>query len=204
MNASSLMILSLALGDTPPPPVAANAPVVVSTGNGCVGCGTTAHGAVVYGHGNSPCYPCGGQHATLVDWVKAKSGPAAKPGLLSRFKKPAAKGHVVAASPCCDPCAGVGYHGGVVVPGTPGGTVGGTVVTPGTAGTPGGGAVIPKDMPKPKDPPKVDPKGPPTDLPKDLNKPKDPPKGPGTLNIPAIPNLPGSRVTGASGVNSRY
>lgn len=201
MNASSLMMLSLTLGAGDHPSAApATGPVVVNSGAGCNGCGTATYGPVVAHSPCNPCNPCGGQHATLVDWVKSKTNGSGRPGLFSRFRKadkPAA-GHVVAAAPCCDPCAaGVAHHHGTVV--HPGATVpppaaGGTTTTP--------GGVIPKDMPKPKDPPKTDP--PKTDPPKNGNggKPADPPKNPpGSVSIPPIPTAP---VTGASGTNSPY
>ncbi|HUR53120.1 MAG TPA: hypothetical protein VMZ71_03240, partial [Gemmataceae bacterium] len=81
MNATCLLLTGLMAGaDTHAPPVAAAAPVVVSTGAGCNGCGTTvAHAPYAYAHN-----PIGGQPATLVDWMKAKSAAPAKPGLLAR------------------------------------------------------------------------------------------------------------------------
>jgi hypothetical protein len=191
VNATCLLLTGLMAGaDTHAPPVAAAAPVVVSTGAGCNGCGpTVAHAPYAYANK---------QPATLVDWMKAKSAAPSKPGLLARLcgrnAKPAAA--PVAHNPCCDPCAtGVVSHGGVIV-GTPG-----TVVTPGTTTPPaGGGAGIPKDMPKVV-PPKDLPKDPPKTGGSDATPPKTgtpPPPKSGAISVPPLPVIP------TSGTNSPY
>ena len=240
MNATCFLLSGLMAGaDTPPPPVAASAPIVVSTGAGCVGCGSApvayAPPPVVYSAANTPCNPCGGQHATLVDWMKAKAAVPPKPGIIARMRAKAAPapvahavvGHAVASSPCGGCGDGVVSAPGIVsppsyAPGTVIGTPGTVITTPGTT-TPGTVITtpgIPKEMPKPKDTPKVDPpKDPPktgggTDVPKAIDPPKtggsgvpkvieipkpiEVPKAPGTISIPPLP------VTPASGTNSPY
>jgi hypothetical protein len=204
-------MLSLSLGGDPAPQAAPHAPVVVSTGAGCVGCGPTGYGPVV-SHA-APC-PCGGQHPTLVDWMKSKTNGSGRPGLFSRFRradKPAAA--VAHHNPCCDPCAGAVHLPGTVVPHH------GAVVPPANGGGIPPGTAIPKDMPKPKDPTGTDPKTVPgkdtapkpsdpstvpgkDTAPKPGNGavPKDLPKNPPSVSIPPLP----PPVTGASGTNSPY
>ena len=237
MNATCFLLSGLMAGaDTPPPPVAVAAPIVVSTGAGCAGCGSAAvahapaPAAVVYSAASSPCNPCGGQHATLVDWMKAKATAPAKPGIIARMRSKAAPapvahavvGHAVASSPCGGCGDGV-VSAPAYAPGTVVGTPGTVITTPGTTVPSTTTPVIPKDMPKLKDMPKVDPpkdlpKDPPktggTDVPKAVDPPKtggsdvpkvvappkpvDVPKAPGTISIPPLP------VSPASGTNSPY
>lgn len=149
MNAAFLLMSSAALAGADPAPAASVAPAVISTGHGCTNCGSPA----------TTCCPKTG----LLDKIKARLGSwkhksddcgcapapapachtcpksvADRPNLLDKLKARLGSKKSCGCAPACDPCATAPAHDAHPAP-------------------PGGGTA-PKEMPKPKEPPKVDPK----------------------------------------------
>lgn len=165
MNAAFLLMSTAALAGADPVPAPPAAPAVISTGHGCNNC--------------APATCC--EKAGLLDKIKARLGSlkhksrdcgcapapapapchtcakgiADRPNLFDKLKARWGSHKACGCAPACDPCASA------------------------PAPAPAGGGTAPKEMPKPKDTPKVDPK----------------PKGNVAIPAPLPP------VTGASGTS---
>jgi hypothetical protein len=150
VNAAFLLLSSAALAGADPAPAAPAAPAVISTGHGCNNCGAPAAACCPktglldkiksrLGGLRSKSHDCGCAPAPAPACDTCPKSVADRPNLLDKLRARMGAKKSCGCAPACDPCATAPHH---------------DAHAPTTGGTP-----PPKEMPKPKDPPKVDPKG---------------------------------------------